>query len=73
MTKLDSVPLYPITLLGAGIPVNLVLNKTSKGKFQIAKVNNEGNDFDVLKEFDNEPSAREYAAERIRQDFPGLI
>jgi hypothetical protein len=30
-------------------------------------------DFDVLKEFPDEHSAREYARSQVRKDFPGLI
>lgn len=77
MAKLKSAPLYPVTLTGGGIPVNLVLNKTPEGKFQIAKVNKPGGpqegDFDVLKEFQDESSAREYARSQVQKDFPGLI
>ena len=77
MAKLTSAPLYPVTLTGGGIPINLVLNKTPEGKFQIAKVNKPGGpqegDFDVLQEFEDEYSAREYARSRVHQDFPGLI
>lgn len=77
MAKLNSAPLYPVNLTGGGIPVNLVLNKTAEGKFQIARVNKPGGpqegDFDVLKEFPDEHSAREYARSQVRKDFPGLI
>jgi len=54
MAKLNSAPLYPVNLSGGRIPVNLLLNKTPEGKFQIARVNKPGGpqegDFDVLKE-----------------------
>jgi hypothetical protein len=75
MAKLNSSPLYPVNLSGGGIPVNLVLNKTPEGKFQIARVNKPGGpqegDFDVLKEFPDEHSTREYARSQVRKDFPG--
>jgi hypothetical protein len=77
MAKLRSVPLFPITLGGGGIPVNLCLNKRPEGKFQIAKVLKPGGpqegEFELLKEFDDEYSAREYARSQVRKDFPGLI
>lgn len=77
MAKLSSAPLYPVNLTGGGIPVNLVLNKTPEGKFQIAKVNKPGGpqeaDFDVLGEFPDEHSAREYARAQVEKDFPGLL
>jgi hypothetical protein len=72
MAKLNSVPLYPVNLSGSGIPVNLVLNKTPEGKFQIAKVLKPGGpqegDFQVLKEFDDELAARELS---VRTDGRG--
>jgi hypothetical protein len=75
MAKLNSVPLYPITLT-AGRPVNLCLNKTPEGIFQIAKVLKPGapqeGEFEVLLEDDDETGAREFACDYVDQSFPGL-
>ena len=74
MAKLNSAPLYPVNLSGGGIPANLVLNKTPEGKFQIARVNKLGGpqegDFDVLKEFQDEHSARDMPDPKSRRISP---
>lgn len=64
MTTLRSVPLFPINLVAGGL-VNLVLNKTPEGKYEIARVLKPGGplegDSHVLGEFDDEDSARNFA------------
>jgi hypothetical protein len=75
MAKLSSVPLFPVTLT-AGRPVNLCLNKTPEGRFQIAKVLKPGGpqdgEFEVLYEGEDEAAARDFASEWTDQNFPGL-
>lgn len=77
ISKLNSVPLYPISLAAAGYPTNLVLNKTPEGLFQIARVikpggPNEG-EFEVLYDCQDEASAREYARTKVAQQSPDLF
>ncbi len=77
MAKLNSVPLYPISLPAGGVPTNLVLNKTPDGRFQIARVLKPGGpqegDFEVLFTGEDEPSAREFARNQVRKDSPDLL
>jgi hypothetical protein len=66
MAKLQSQPLYPITLYDhQGIPINMCLNKTPEGKFEIAKVLKPGlpteGEFEVIYEHDSELYARAWA------------
>ena len=65
MAKLRSVPLYPETLTMNGVPINLCLNKTPEGKFQIAKILRPGKpdegEFEVIWEGDSELYARAFA------------
>jgi len=72
MAKLDSVPGFPAM---PPVPTNLVLNKTSSGKFQIARVRQVGasQDFDILCTCDTDSEAREFARAQIEKDFPGLL
>jgi hypothetical protein len=75
MAKLNSAPLYPTTLVAGDIPVNLCLNKTPEGKFQIARVLKPGGpqegEFEILYEGD-ESGAREFARQLTDKEFPGL-
>jgi len=69
MAKLRSQPLYPETLVdNQGIPINMCLNKTPEGKFQIAKVLKPGKpdegEFEVIWEGDHELYARAFARTR---------
>ena len=70
MAKLDSVPLYPVNLIADGLPTNLCLNKRPDGKFEIARVLKPGSpqegEFEVLGQFENEQSAREFARSSAR-------
>ena len=65
MAKLRSQPLYPTTLTMHGVPVNLCLNKTPEGKFQIARILKPGGpqegEFDVLWEGDSQLEAEAFA------------
>lgn len=76
MTKLNSVPLYPITLTAGGMPVNLCKNKTAEGKFQIARVLKPGGpqegEFEVLYEGD-ESGADAFAHQQIDKEYPRLV
>jgi hypothetical protein len=71
MAKLNSVPLYPISL---HVVANLCKNKTPDGKFQIARVLKPGGplegEFEVLFEGD-EPSADAFARQLIGKEYPG--
>ncbi|MHB1700794.1 MAG: hypothetical protein ACYCSN_11830 [Acidobacteriaceae bacterium] len=75
MAKLQSSPLYPITLNKRGIPVNLYKNKKPDGAFQIARAVRPGDsqetDFEVLFEGD-ECEADEFADQQVEKDYPGL-
>jgi hypothetical protein len=77
MSKLRSVPLYPVNLSVGGVPANLCKNKTPDGKFQIAKVLKSGGpqegDFEVLWEGDSEFEAEEFARKEAEKLFPGLL
>lgn len=74
--KLESAPLYPITLAANGLPTNLCKNRTPDGRFQVARVLSPGGpqegDFEVLYEGDEE-GADEFARKQVAQDFPGLL
>ena len=66
MAKLQSQPLYPITLYDhQGIPANMCLNMTPEGIFQIAKVLKPGKpdegEFEVVYEHESELYARAWA------------
>jgi hypothetical protein len=75
MAKLNSLPLYPVTLTGGGIPVNLCKNKTPDGTFQIARVLKPGGplegDFKILYEGD-EAGADAFARQQVDSEYPGL-
>ena len=77
MSKLRSVPLYPVNLLVGGLPTNLCKNKTPDGKFQIVKVLKPGGpqegEFQVLWEGDNEFEGEEFAKIEVEKTFPGLL
>jgi hypothetical protein len=77
MSKLRSVPLYPVNLSVGGVPANLSKNKTPEGKFQIAKVLKPGGpqegEFEVLWEGDSESEAEEFARIEVERTFPGLL
>jgi hypothetical protein len=77
MSKLDSAPLYPVTLSVGGVPANLCKNKTPDGKFQIARVLKPGGpqegEFDVLWEGYDESEAEEFARMEAEKNFPGLL
>jgi hypothetical protein len=73
--KLESVPPYP-TNLSAGIPTNIVLNKTPAGQFQIARVLKPGGaeaEFEILHTSNSEHECRQFAMEQTQRDFPGLL
>jgi hypothetical protein len=66
MAKLRSQPYFPENLFDhQGIPINMCLNKTPEGKFQIARVLQPGGpqegEFDVIWEGDHELFARAFA------------
>jgi hypothetical protein len=65
MARPNSVPLYPKALTAGGILLNLVLNRTPDKKFQVARILKPGGplegDFEVLRGFDDQQAAREYA------------
>lgn len=75
--KLDSLPLYPISLPANSVHTNLVLNKTCSGEFQIARVLKPGGphegEFEVLFTSDSENECREFALQQVEKDFPGLL
>lgn len=77
MAKLQSAPLYPVTLSVGGVPANLCKNKTPEGKFQIARVLKPGGpqegDFEVLWEGDSEEEAENFARKEAEKEFPGLL
>lgn len=77
MSKLRSVPPYPVNLSVGGVPQNLCKNKTPEGKFQIARVLQPGGppegEFEVLWEGDSESEAEEFARIEAEKTFPGLL
>jgi hypothetical protein len=77
MAKLNSTPGYPTNILANGIPVNLCMNRTPEGKYQIAKVLQPGGpqegEFEVLWEGDSEYEADAFSTQQIEKDFPGLM
>jgi hypothetical protein len=77
VAKLRSVALYPVNLSVGGIPANLCKNKTPEGKFQIARVFDNGGpqgaEFEVLWEGDSEAEAENFARREAEKAFPGLV
>jgi hypothetical protein len=77
MSKLVSVPLYPVTLSVGGIPANLCKNKTPDGKIQIARVLKPGGpqegEFEILWEGYDESEAEEFARIEAEKASPGLL
>jgi hypothetical protein len=76
--KLDSAPLFPTSLVGPqGIPTNLVLNKTSDGQYQVARVLKPGGpkegEFEVLFTSLSVQECKDFARAQVGKDMPGLL
>ncbi len=77
MAKIISAPLYPVNLSAGGVPLNLCKNKTPDGRFQIARVLQNGGsregDFEILWEGNSESEAEEFARLEAERTHPGLL
>ena len=76
MAKLDSVPLFPKSLLfKGGMPTGHYM-KTPDGKFQVARVVKGGGaseaDYEVLFTGPDEKSARDFLDDLVRKGLNGL-